>query len=476
MKTTDFDAKVTAKHLNENMFKKFGTKVNLEKYTRQELENYRNILRTKVHQVESSSKFNELLSNENYQRDKHLLDVLNTKIKEMLGEGAKVDRQAAHITKSMMKKGKTKDEAEAIAWSHIKHPKNKKKAEEGIEETTMKTTEAKKKGDGNLANNYPPYDKVTRGDVIAGRLGKDEKGGKKVKEASAKCNHTEEGDKCPVHGLKECGMYEADERPASQVTTRMVKMKKQGGGEVEVPHRTVKGWQTQKADKAAKADKKSQDRDLEEGLPMVKGPNGKMVPAFAADGKGKKDLKKKMKEDVFRLHVRLVNESLKYLIMEDEEGKAKTITAASDMVNDFTTWMQRVGQYQTKAIVELADAIRADFGEQEAESFKQAVSPALTSTLDTLTQQREAISHAVAVLAGEATDVAPMGQEPGMGEPPMDGEIPSEVDDDSMNPPEDEFAASDAAAGGAETAGREIRESKLARIFESHSIISKLAR
>jgi len=43
--------------------------------------------------------------------------------------------------------------------------------------------EGKKKGDGNLANNAKPYDKVTRGDVIAGRLGKDEKGGKAVKEA-----------------------------------------------------------------------------------------------------------------------------------------------------------------------------------------------------------------------------------------------------------------------------------------------------
>lgn len=35
--------------------------------------------------------------------------------------------------------------------------------------------------DGNLANNYPPYDKVTRGDVIAGRLGKDQMGGKRKK-------------------------------------------------------------------------------------------------------------------------------------------------------------------------------------------------------------------------------------------------------------------------------------------------------
>jgi hypothetical protein len=42
-----------------------------------------------------------------------------------------------------------------------------------------KTDEA---NDGNLANNAKPYDKVTQGDVVAGRLGKDEMGGKKKKE------------------------------------------------------------------------------------------------------------------------------------------------------------------------------------------------------------------------------------------------------------------------------------------------------
>ena len=38
-----------------------------------------------------------------------------------------------------------------------------------------------KKNDGNLANNYPPYDKVTRGDVIAGATGKDQMGGKNIR-------------------------------------------------------------------------------------------------------------------------------------------------------------------------------------------------------------------------------------------------------------------------------------------------------
>ena len=59
-----------------------------------------------------------------------------------------------------------------------------------IKETTAYIEEKKKvagNNDGNLANNTKPYDKVTRGDVIAGRLGKDEQGGKKketVKEST----------------------------------------------------------------------------------------------------------------------------------------------------------------------------------------------------------------------------------------------------------------------------------------------------
>ena len=58
-------------------------------------------------------------------------------------------------------------------------PKDKKCPVHGLKECGM--YEAKKKGDGNLANNAKPYGKVTRGDVIAGRIGKDEKGGKTVK-------------------------------------------------------------------------------------------------------------------------------------------------------------------------------------------------------------------------------------------------------------------------------------------------------
>ena len=90
------------------------------------------------------------------------------------------------------------DEDGNIAWYNVKFPVGTHKVEsnqlrvvEGkshthgkkMAEESEEIEEAKKPNDGNLANNYPPYDKVTRGDVITGRLGKDHMGGKKkVKE------------------------------------------------------------------------------------------------------------------------------------------------------------------------------------------------------------------------------------------------------------------------------------------------------
>jgi len=53
----------------------------------------------------------------------------------------------------------------------------------GAQTASVAAGKGLKNNDGNLANNYPPYNKVTRGDVIAGATGNDQMGGKKkVKE------------------------------------------------------------------------------------------------------------------------------------------------------------------------------------------------------------------------------------------------------------------------------------------------------
>lgn len=505
MKTSDFRKPITSSQIKENLNKHFGAKVNLEKYSREQLEDMRNKLRTRVFQQEGQAGINDLLTSETYQKDKAMLTLLNTRIKEMLGEDIKKLRDKLQQLEEA-KKG-------VVAPKYKTHPKGSKGT-----------------GDGNLANNYPPYDKVTRGDVVAGATGKDQKGGKAMKEESVEegkkkpdankngvpdyaedgkgskdlknkkmkedsasddekkraaswaaatepkkpeatkpgettrtghkkkevkpgvtrytkesaksCNHTPKGEMCEVHGMKECGtMEEAKEVNAFKVG--MAKAKKEAGIE-EKPAKNLPKKVVKKGHEIGKAIKKAQ---------------------------------KDESVNIFRRHVKIVNESLGYLLAEDEEEKAKAITAASDMVNDFTSWMQRVGQYQTKVMIELSDEIRHNFGAAESEAFKQAVGPALSATLETLTSQREAISAAVATLAGEQMPTEPMGTEPAM-EPAPAPEMPMEpTSPDEMNTPPDEFAASDAAAGAASTAGREMRESSFARkLAESHSIISKLAR
>ena len=71
------------------MNKMFGVRVKLENYSREQLEDMRNKLRTRVFQQEGSAGINDLLTNETYQKDKAMLDLLNTRIKEMLGEDIK---------------------------------------------------------------------------------------------------------------------------------------------------------------------------------------------------------------------------------------------------------------------------------------------------------------------------------------------------------------------------------------------------
>ena len=67
-------------------------------------------------------------------------------------------------------------------WDTHKQVGMKKKGGKMVPNCVPKEeTVVEKKGDGNLANNYPPYDKVTRGDIIAGATGKDQMGGKNIR-------------------------------------------------------------------------------------------------------------------------------------------------------------------------------------------------------------------------------------------------------------------------------------------------------
>jgi hypothetical protein len=477
MKTEDFRKTITSGAVKENIQKMFGMTVNLNKYGREQLEDLRNKLRTRIFQQEAQSKIGDLLTNENYQRDKAMMELLNTRIKEMLGEDIKRLRDKMTELSEAKKVDQTGDgkvdfdDIQVARMTAGGVPKKKaiaKATGDKVKESWPKPEDFTNKPKGGSGKKTGTY-------------GSPEHPSSEPPKGEVPTTTTE-----PGHSEKRAGQaHRLGATGKSQVVKGRAQSAKQANDDVDeslVSEKAVSVAQQQAAGAALAAKRKGTGKGLKGASKEMMGMSTAELEKFA--GTKHKDLPKKVKEnktvkeaqEIYKQHVRIVNESLAVLLSENEEEKAKAITAAGDIVNDYTSWMQRVGQYQTKSMIELADAIKADFGPTEAETFKAAVGPALQATLDVLMAQREAISNAVAILAGEAVPAGePMGAEPAAdagAEMPAPEEPMEPTEPDLMNEPADEFTASDAGA-----TGREMRESKFSRrLAESHSIISKLAR
>ena len=164
------------------------------------------------------------------------------------------------------------------------------------------------------------------------------------------------------------------------------------------------------------------------------------------------------------------------VIKEGAEEQAELTMAAKDMVDRFTAFLEDVAEMGAEGMLELADSIRDELGQEQADNFVNTVKPALEQTQEVLTSSREALTAGVGIITGETAPTDTIGAEPeGDIEEPMDTDEPVEP----IEPADDEFGASEPATGGEEEAGREKRESytpKKKSIAESTRIMNKLAR
>jgi len=150
-----------------------------------------------------------------------------------------------------------------------------------------------------------------------------------------------------------------------------------------------------------------------------------------------------------------LNESRQKL-KEGEMGKSEAILAAKDMVDTAQDMIEKVGKMQNEQLPALIDSIRDQIGSEQADAFKNSVGQVLATLSQQLGQTRESLDGAARALTGEGVATTPMampGMDAGMGGADMGGADMSEM------PPEegDGFDATDAAAGGAESLGRERR-------------------
>jgi hypothetical protein len=138
---------------------------------------------------------------------------------------------------------------------------------------------------------------------------------------------------------------------------------------------------------------------------------------------------------------------------EGEVGNAEVLLAAKDMVDSVQDTIEKVGKMQNEQLPQLLDSIRDQIGSEQADAFKNAVGATLDQLMQNLQAAREGVDSGVRVLSGEQLDnpMALPGDELGGELPP-----PPESDFDAEEPA-DGFAATDAAVGGTETLGRELR-------------------
>ena len=144
-------------------------------------------------------------------------------------------------------------------------------------------------------------------------------------------------------------------------------------------------------------------------------------------------------------------------LVEGEVGNAEVLLAAKDMVDSVQDAIEKVGKMQNEQLPQLLDSIRDQIGSEQADAFKNAVGTTLDTLMQNLQSAREGVDNGVRVLSGEQVD-NPMAM-PGdagadlsgdAGLPPAPG---SDLDQDET----DGFGATDAAVGGAEELGRELR-------------------
>ena len=130
----EFSKPVTAATLNENLAKKFGTKINVEKFTLEQLEDVRNRLRTQLSQVETNESYGNVIKSNAYQKTKMFLDVINAAIEEKAAKPDYIDLDGDGDKKEPMKKAAQDKKTKGL---------NKKEVKEGAEEEATLVMAAK---------------------------------------------------------------------------------------------------------------------------------------------------------------------------------------------------------------------------------------------------------------------------------------------------------------------------------------------
>jgi hypothetical protein len=426
MKIRDINKPINSKTLNETLAKQFGTKLNVDSFTLEQLQDARNKVRTMISQIETNESFSGLPKNETYAKNKLFLDVLNAAISERsdVDEAKKPDADGDGVPD----------------WADKKDgpdPKPKKKGTKNMPPQLKKHAEKKMKGESMQVDEFMGVDSPDEVDknlqkAIQKKFGT--MSGRNLGKVQGRTygDNSVEIDDPAVQMMIDAGILTLN--PAAEKAYKAISPAKRA--------EIMKKIDQFNKDKAAVATDPG-------NKPMAK---AKKAPGSLFDLLGAKesmDEGKQIIENYFKYSLKLV---------EGEEDKAELVMASKDMVDRLTGWMEDTAEMQSESMLELADAIRDEMGQQESDAFVNTVKPALEQLYASMETTREALTAGVGQLTGEGEAPAMDMGEPMDMEAPMDDPVGDEAE---MEPVEDDgMATAPAAVGGEDEAGRARRESR----------------
>ena len=419
MRTTDlFKSNRAADKINESIEKVFGKRLNLESFDLTQLEDARNKLRTQIHTARSESGFNENLDNDAYTQAQWMLDAINAEIAER--EEFIADPSVAEVS-----------------------------TDEAADSLEGKVTELLKRFEENAmeigAYGDPDAEKII--DLL--RQG-DAEGAVEVVWYSYA---DQDGGEVPqiepyIEDL------EAEFEELAQVNDEPDDATDDGDALASAGHGSDEDYGTfpESAPPTAKGER------------MVK----HIKKGYADDGKLTKKEKGIAYATAWKQHNKDKNESVDNpgedmtKLQEGEVQQATAVVTAKTMVDRVGRWIEELSGMENDQLIQLGDSIRDEMGQEQAKAFISSVAPAIQQALENLKSTRETLATGVRMLTGEEQGAGMLGAEPAPEAGGID-DLAGPAEPDAMNAePEmggDEFAAAEPATGGAETAGREKRES-----------------
>ena len=134
MQSSELTKPITTESLLKEFESRFNQSMDLTKFTKEELEDTANKIRTKIHNITQNTHFGQELKDHNYQKSQMMLDIVNQAIKEYGGDQNMnpILQKASEPIKDKLKKGQalSSDERQAAA----KLMASKEDVKEGVEE------------------------------------------------------------------------------------------------------------------------------------------------------------------------------------------------------------------------------------------------------------------------------------------------------------------------------------------------------